>query len=271
VSLTNSRTSTNFSVSGRLDKTTYFYQVRAKNKAGLWGPWSSPSDGILIDKTAPSAITVTDDGVTTYSMTSLHATWTASSDAESGIAEYQYRVRQDSTSGTVIVNWTSVGLSTGVTKTGLSLIVGKKYYFGVRAKNGASLYSSIRYSDGILVQVDPTPPTGTIQINNGALYANTPTVTLTLSATDAESGMGPGAQMAFSNDNAAYSTPEAYALTTSWMLSGADGEKTVYAKFKDVAGNWSTPITDTIVLDTSPPTLEVLTPSPNSEVTGAAQ
>ncbi|MDP3703705.1 MAG: fibronectin type III domain-containing protein, partial [Candidatus Omnitrophota bacterium] len=181
--LTNSRSGTNFSVSGRLDKTTYFYQVRAKNKAGLWGPWSPVSDGILVDKTAPSAVTVTDDGVTTYSTTSLHATWTASSDAESGIIEYQYRIRQDSTSGTVIVAWTSVGLSREVTRTGLSLIVGKKYYLGVRAKNGAGLYSSVRYSDGILVQADTTPPTGTISINSGAPYTMAPTVTLTLSAT----------------------------------------------------------------------------------------
>jgi hypothetical protein len=29
---------------------------------------------------------------------------------------------------------------------------------------------------------------------------------------------------------------------------------TVYAKFKDGAGNWSTAYTDTIVLDTTPPT-----------------
>lgn len=271
VTLTSSRTSPNYSVSGRLHWTRYFYRVRAKNGSGLWGNWSNASDGVLIDKTAPSAVTVTDDGVTTYSTTSLHATWTTSSDVESGIVEYQYRIRQDSTSGTVIVNWTSVGLSAGVTKTSLSLIVGKKYYFSVRAKNGAGLYSSIRYSDGILVQADTTPPTGTIQINSDATYTNSPTVTLALSAVDPQSGMGPGAETSFSNDGITYAAPGPYASTNTWILSSGDGEKTVYVKLKDAAGNWSTPLTDTIVLDTSSPTLEVLTPSPDSEVTGAAQ
>jgi len=134
--------------------------VRAKNGAGLWGAWSATSDGILVDKTAPSAVTVTDDGATTSSTTQLHAVWTASSDAQSGIAGYEYLIRQDSTSGTILVNWTSTGTTTSVTKTGLSLVAGKTYYFGVRAKNGAGLYSTTAYSNGILVQAgDTTPPT----------------------------------------------------------------------------------------------------------------
>ncbi|MBI4342561.1 MAG: fibronectin type III domain-containing protein [Candidatus Omnitrophica bacterium] len=157
-SLTTTRTSPKFSVSGRVDKTQYVYQVRAKNGAGLWSPWSASSDGILVDKTAPLAVSVTDDGATTSSITTLHATWTASSDPESGIMSYEYLIRQDSTSGTIIVPYTSVGTATEVTRTGLSLIVGKTYYLGVRAKNGAARYSSIRYSNGILVQADTTPP-----------------------------------------------------------------------------------------------------------------
>jgi hypothetical protein len=37
------------------------------------------------------------------------------------------------------------------------------------------------------------------------------------------------------------------------MASG-DGTKTVYAKFKDVGGNWSTTVSSTILLDMTPPT-----------------
>ncbi|MBI4597341.1 MAG: fibronectin type III domain-containing protein [Candidatus Omnitrophica bacterium] len=145
-------------VSGRLDTTTYFYQVRAQNKAGLWGPFSPSSDGILIDKTVPVTIaTVTDDGAAQVSLTSLHATWTPTTDAQSGVVGYQYLIRQDSTSGAVIVTYTSVGLATEVTRAALNLLPGKLYFVGVLAKNGAGLYSTPRYSDGIRTP-DPTPP-----------------------------------------------------------------------------------------------------------------
>jgi hypothetical protein len=161
VTLTSTSTARNFSVSGRLNNTRYVYQVRAKNGVGMWSAWSAISDGVLIDRTAPAPVaTVTDDGPLTASTTTLHATWTPSSDTESGIAAYEYLIRQDSTAGPVIVNYTSVGTATQVTRIGLALIGGKRYYIGVRAKNGAGLFSATRYSDGITV--DTTPPIITI-------------------------------------------------------------------------------------------------------------
>lgn len=248
-SLTNSRTSTNFSVSGRLDKTTYFYQVCAKNKAGLWGPWSSVSDGILVDKTVPSAVTVIDDGVTTYSATSLRTTWTTSSDAESGIVDYQYRIRQDSTSGTVIVDWTSVGLSIGVTKTGLSLIVGKKYYVGVRAKNGAGLYSSARYSDGITVQADALPPTveSVFPTPGPGLYAGD---TITISAAVTDTDPSP-LEYQFSIDGAVKQAWSA-ASTYQWMTTVAmEGPHAITVEARDAGG--ATSSTQTRYLYRKPP------------------
>lgn len=109
------------------------------------------------DTSPPTQPSVNDDGVYTSSANGLHATW-MSSDSGSGIAEYQYRIRRDSTSGNTIVDWTSVGLATEVTRNGLSLANGKKYFIGVRAKNGAGLYSSSSYSNGITVQSAATPP-----------------------------------------------------------------------------------------------------------------
>ncbi len=94
-------------------------------------------------------------------------------------------------------------------------------------------------------QADTTPPTGTITINSGAASTNNPSVTLTLTCSD---NVG-CSQMQFSNDNVTYSTPEAYGTTKSWTLTPGDGTKTVYAKFKDAAGNWSTAYSDTIDLD----------------------
>lgn len=105
---------------------------------------------------------------------------------------------------------------------------------------------------------DTTPPTGSININNGAAATKSTLVTLTLFATD--SG-GSVAQMQFSNDNTTYSAAEAYATLKSWTLASGDGTKTVYVKFKDSAGNWSAAFSDTIILDTTAPALTITSPT----------
>lgn len=105
---------------------------------------------------------------------------------------------------------------------------------------------------------DTTLPTGSISINAGAAATKTVNVTLTLSATD---NAGSVTQMQFSNDGATYSTAEAYAATKAWALALGDGTKTIYAKFKDAAGNWSAPVTDTITLDMTAPSLTITSPA----------
>jgi YD repeat-containing protein len=98
--------------------------------------------------------------------------------------------------------------------------------------------------------VDTTPPTGTITVNAGAAFTNSPNVTLTLFCNDDNSC----SQMQFSNDNVTYSAPETFATTKAWTLTSGDGTKTVYAKFKDTPGNWSSAYSNTILLDTTAPT-----------------
>lgn len=98
---------------------------------------------------------------------------------------------------------------------------------------------------------DTTPPTGSLQINSGAKYTAATSVTLNLSAQDTGSGLS---QMQFSNDNSSWSAPEIFAASRSWGITASNGTKTVYVKFKDVAGNWSGSFSNTIVLDTTAPT-----------------
>jgi hypothetical protein len=70
--------------------------------------------------------------------------------------------------------------------------------------------------------------------------------------------------MQFSNDNINWSTPEVYAATKSWLLLSGDGQKTVYIKYKDAAGNWSNAVSARIILDTTVPQISSLTPLNNS-------
>lgn len=112
---------------------------------------------------------------------------------------------------------------------------------------------------------DTTAPTGTIKINNDSQYSNANTVTLSISASDNAGGSGLS-QMQFSNDNAIWSTPESYATTKNWELASGDGQKTIYVKFKDLAGNWSQNYSDAIILDTTPPNIIISSPTSGAVV-----
>jgi hypothetical protein len=99
------------------------------------------------------------------------------------------------------------------------------------------------------IKPDETPPTGAVLINHGMQMTGSYHVTLMLSAEDAESGTGEEAQMSLSNDNSQWSTPEPFSSSKAWILSPGAGQKQVYAKFSDAAGNWmEEPVTDGIEL-----------------------
>ncbi len=105
---------------------------------------------------------------------------------------------------------------------------------------------------------DTTPPTGSVTINGGSAATNNTAVTLSLSATD---NSGTVTQMQCSSDGTTFTPAEPYKTSTSWTLPAGDGQKTVYVKFGDAAGNWSSPVSDAINLDTTPPQIAITSPS----------
>ena len=125
--------------------------------------------------------------------------------------------------------------------------LGRTYYIAVTAYDTSNNESGYSEEASITTgSADVTPPTGSIVINGGSSTTPSRTVTLTLSASD--SG-GSVAGMRFSNDGTNWSNVVAYATTYQWTLTAGDGTKTVYANFRDAAGNWmSTPVSDTIIL-----------------------
>lgn len=92
------------------------------------------------------------------------------------------------------------------------------------------------------IKLDTVNPTGSININStksvGAAKVSTSrNVNLVLSATDGYSGIE---KMRFSNDlTGPWSDWENYSTSKKWTLSLGEGIKTVYAQYKDVAGNVS--------------------------------
>jgi WD40 repeat protein len=100
------------------------------------------------------------------------------------------------------------------------------------------------------VNLDKTPPTGSLTINDGADSTYSPTVTLRITANDPLSGV---AEMRFSNDGRTWSDWEGFQSTRSWDLtrfggSSLLGPKTVYAQLRDRAGNVSQTFSATIRL-----------------------
>ena len=99
--------------------------------------------------------------------------------------------------------------------------------------------------------IDTTAPTNySIEINGGAVLAASHNVNLSINAEDVLS-----IEMMIAND-AGFSggSWESYSATKSWTLSGGDGERTVFIKFRDVLGNESGTETDSITVDATAPT-----------------
>ncbi len=138
------------------DGVTYYFSVKAENRAGLQSAAVS-SDGQLADLTLPSSpafvydSTGTDIAYTNAAGT-LSANWGASSDAQSGVVKYLYAIGTEQ-GGVEISTLTENGLNTSVTRTGLTLVSGSTYYFTVFAENGAGTRSAPVYSNGQFVDI----------------------------------------------------------------------------------------------------------------------
>lgn len=112
------------------------------------------------------------------------------------------------------------------------------------------LNETIPYSDSIIY--DNTNPSGSVFINSDATYTNNTDVSLDIQAQD--SYPGELDKMMVSNDSAFSSSDwEPYSCGRAWTIPTGDGEKRVYIKFLDKAGNESDSFSDSIILDQTAP------------------
>ena len=214
-------------------KTAY---VQYKDKAGNWS--KVYSDTIILDSTPAVISNVRTANITATTVSILWDTDTpATSQVEYGL--------------TASYGTKSAYVATLVKPHTINLAGLKEYtLYHYRVISKDDIANTATSSDYTFTTKDVTLPKGTITINSNAVYATTATVTLNLTATDAGSGVS---QMQFSNDNKTWSNLEAFSVTKAWTVAAGDGTKTVYARFKDNAGNLSTVYSDAIILDTTPP------------------
>ena len=118
---------------------------------------------------------------------------------------------------------------------------------------------TVSWTTGSCAPADGTAPTGTVSINGNAAYANSTSVSLTLSANDAT---GVTSYRAANGSDCSAASWVAVASTTSLSetiphtLTSGEGTKTVCVQYRDAAGNISATATDAIVLDTLAPVLQ---------------
>jgi hypothetical protein len=173
--------------------------------------------------------------------------------------------RSTSSSGTYVqVNTSDVTGTT--TYTDSTATNGTTYYYKVTAADTGGVESvmsaaSIGFTPqapsggtgaggGAYTPPDTAAPTGSVSINNNAATTTTLAVTLYLSSADNTSSQSQIQMMVSNNSTFTGATWETFTTSKSWTLPSGDGEKTVYVKYKDAAGNISTAYSDVITLAT---------------------
>ncbi len=144
--------STNLSLSllSLVEGQTYYLSVKAKGQASDVLSAVMTSTGWLVDVTDPSAPGIPEDGSLQVLLSETNTiTWTASTDALSGVDYYEIAI--GTTPGaTDALAWSNIGNVTSRKVTGLSLVSGTTYYASVRAVDRAGNTGPSASSNGWL-------------------------------------------------------------------------------------------------------------------------
>lgn len=150
-------------------------------------------------------------------------------------------------------SWLSTTLTGGTWQTSLTLPnVERDWWIEARAIDAQGHVQSPLARQRIGVEAGEAPQ-GQLIINDGAFATNQPTVTLTLPAADP----GGVAAMRFSPDGVLFTDWVSYTLTSDWTFTSGDGIKTLFVQFRDSQAHVSAAVSDSILLDTLPPTSEL--------------
>jgi hypothetical protein len=209
--------------------------VYVKYRDGAGNESACISDTITHDNIAPNSTSISIAAAATYTTTtSITLTLAASGASEM----YITNTATCSAGGTWESYSTSKTWTLGQTNATATVYVKFRDEAG---NESACLSDSISH--------DSTAPSSTTLAINASEYTTSTSVTLNLSAT--------GASEMYITNTAACSADgswESYSTSKAWTLGQTNSLATVYVKFRDLAGNESSCISDTITHDTIAPT-----------------
>lgn len=219
--------------------------IRAEYRNG-WGVSTVLSDTITLDTDGPTGSIGINGGAAWTTDVAVTLDLSAV-DAGSGVASMRF-----SNNGS---SWSAWEAYQPTKPWSLTATNGTKTVYVQYRDNLGNVGPVISDTISYFVGTDTTPPTGSVQVSGGAPYTTTLNVTLTLSATDPETGV---AEMRLSNDNANWTAWEPFATTKAWTLSSGYGNKYVYVQYRNGQGVQSTSKQDWIVYDPVAPTGTVI-------------
>jgi len=206
---------------------TYYFQVRAKDKAGnVEGYPGSDGDAKTRVDTSPPAGTVEDEGDETPSAIGLNIKLKFA-DADSGLVGYEYRVGTTSDGADIVPVTPTTQADLKIE--GLNMSVGKVYYASARAKNGAGLWGPWTATNGIRVSAGGN--SASVTYTNGVQNEGAMTVTM--------AGQAGGANVVDGDlewRKAPYYRGE-LGTWSNWADSGSDGGDTGTTVFTGDRGN----------------------------------
>ena len=106
-----------------------------------------------VDITAPTLPTIT--GISVLGQTSVTVNWTASSDTQTGVKDYEVRYKPASDS-----NYISAGITTSLSMTIAGLLAGTAYHFSVRVRDNAPTPNVSSWTANTTATTDAPPASG---------------------------------------------------------------------------------------------------------------
>lgn len=137
--------------------------------------------------------------------------------------------------------------------------IGGIYYLDL---NGATNVEGT-YTLSVQIVPDPTPPVVQVVLDGGAKVTNDPKVTATILAYDDLSGV---VDVSLSADGTNFGPWIPYTGQATWTFSGADGTKTLWVRAMNGVGLASAPVSASIVLDRTAPTVVQVSPPDGATV-----
>lgn len=232
---------------------------------------NSDSNTVSVIEGSPSSPpTLATGSATNVTLSSATLNGTVNANGLSTTVWFNYGISRGSYTGTSTTQSVS-GLSDTSVSIGISgLSLSTTYYYRIAAQNSAGTTYGNEIS---FTTSDASKPTGSVNINSGALYTNSTTVTLNLSATDNAGVTGYYSSTSSTTPSVSTSgwtsinSTTSYTADVSYTLSIGDGSKAVYVWYKDNSGDVSNAASDEITLDTAAPTIIITMPTSSSTYT----